>query len=128
MFKKKQKTVVDKTDFPDGFCVETERGSYYIKVGRYKFVSKRAKESWNLPVIKAKFAAIEHIPLLATLGFRDGTMIEDFSTRKLYLISKSRKWLVDSPDTLGRYGLEHVKPVVASAEEVGAHRDGGVLK
>lgn len=128
--KRLKHSVVDvKTDFPEGLCVETDKGSYYIKKsGKYKFISDRAKETWHLPVVKATFSALEHLPLVTMIGFRDGTVIRDYGTGRTYLISKGKKLHIDSPDTLGRYGMEHIKVLDVSSDEAASHSDGGVFK
>lgn len=133
MFWKKKrpvaKTISEVKRFPDGICVSTEKGSYYIKRGgRYKFISDRARDSWGLPTILATFSSVESIPLLSSIGFRDGTLIKDFGTGKTYLIGKGVKLHITSPDTLGEYGMDHMPVLDVSSEEAASHSDGGVFK
>jgi hypothetical protein len=122
--------ITEKTDFPSGLAVRTERGVFFIKgKTRFRFYSDRVVESWGLPVIEATHSAIKHLqPSPAPLGFRDGTLINNVADGKMYLISGNKKRHIVSPDAFTRYGLEISAALLVSDEEASLHSDGEVLK
>jgi hypothetical protein len=86
---------------PSGLIAHTESGYFYIKAGKkFKFISDKAMHSWGLPVIKTLDVKLNKFIIAGTLGFRDGTLIKDFSDGKIYLISDSKRRHVTDPDVL----------------------------
>lgn len=99
LFKKKPKVMAPL--IPSGLIAHTEKGFYYVKgAKRFKFVSDRARKSWNLPEIKTVEAVLSKIPVSGLLGFRDGSLLKDISDGKIYLISDNRRRHVVDPDVL----------------------------
>ena len=55
LFKKKQTKNTYTPIVPSGLIAHTEKGYFYVKgKKRFKFISDRAMNSWNLPVIDTK--------------------------------------------------------------------------
>lgn len=113
---------------PSGLIAETENGFFYIKENkRFKFVSEKAKDSWNLKVVNVKESTIAGIKISGLIGFRDGTIIKDFGSRKIYLISNNKKMQITNPDTLKSLGYSKQEIVHVSTKEASVHQDGGIL-
>jgi hypothetical protein len=98
----------------------------YIKNQRpYYFLSPRAFESWKL--IAHPIAG--HLPPLGdrggTLGFRDGTLIQNAKDGKIYLISDAKRWLLTKP--LADYGFDWSDIIEVSDDEVEFHLEGGEI-
>ena len=107
---------------PSGLIAHTQNGYYYIKGSkRFKFVSDRAMKSWVLPVIKTTEDKISKFAISGTLGFRDGTLIQDVSDGKIYLISDSKRRHVVEPDVLEWLDSEIIK---AGQKEIFVHAEG----
>ena len=100
--KKSQQPIKSFTpNVPSGLIAQTEKGYYYIKgKKRFKLVSERAMETWNLPVINTKEEKMVGIPVMGVLGLRDGTIAKDISDGKIYLISDSKRRHITNPDVL----------------------------
>ena len=100
--KKSQQPIKSFTpNVPSGLIAQTEKGYYYIKgKKRFKLVSERAMETWNLPVINTKEEKMAGIPIMGILGLRDGTIAKDISDGKIYLISDSKRRHITNPDVL----------------------------
>lgn len=126
----KTEPISDRTDFPSGLAIRTEKGVYFIKgKTRFKFFSERAFASWSLTPVLATFSAIKHFqPGTAYLGFRDGTLIFNVANGRMYLVSGSRKRHIVSPDAFSRFGLNILDAIHVSDEEAAIHQDGEVLK
>lgn len=111
--------------YPSGITVQVDEDFYYVKGDKlYKFVSRRAAESWGTPVAQARLANIAHYAQAGLMGFRDGTLIQDVSDGKIYLISGSKRRLVTDPDVVDWYGLNLSDAVLVSVKEASAHSDG----
>lgn len=118
----------ERTEYPHGLFVITEAGFFLIREkSRLRVASDRAMVSWSAPIVQSTESAVKHLPVLGKIGFRDGTLVQDFSNKKTYLISKNRKRLITSPDVIRRLGLNEELTVVASLDEVNLHEDGEVL-
>jgi hypothetical protein len=100
--KKSQQQIKSFTpNVPSGLIAQTEKGYYYIKgKKRFKLVSERAMQTWNLPVINTKEEKMAGIPVMGVLGLRDGTIAKDISDGKIYLISDSKRRHITNPDVL----------------------------
>lgn len=117
-----------RTDYPYGLFVITEAGFFMIREnGRYRVKTQRAMVSWSAPIVQSTEAAIKHLKIVGTMGFRDGALIQNISDSKTYLISKNRKRHIQSPDVYDKYGLNRDLIIVVSQEEANLHMDGEVL-
>lgn len=113
-------------DYPEGMAVDTEKAVYYIKnKKRFRFFSDRVFESWNLEPAIGSEASVKHIPRGGVLGFRDGSLIQDFSDGKIYLIAGNKRRLITSPDVFDLLGYDEGMIVPVSREEVELHDRGG---
>ena len=113
-------------DYPDGVAVETEAQRYYIKSGKkYRFTSERVFDSWSLSLATSSEASVAHIPQAPTvMGFRDGTLVMDFTDNILYLISGLKRRKVTNPDWMDRLNLNVEDAILASAKEIALHLEG----
>lgn len=133
LFQKRQKSLRPKpstpTKYPSGTCVVTELGRFYISNDyRHKIPTDRIFESWSFPlVVETTEAALAKYPILKSLGFRDGTLIKDISTGKMYVISKSLRRLIADPDVLSRLDRDESQVLLASQKEVLLHKEGEVF-
>jgi hypothetical protein len=110
---------------PSGLIAHTEKGYFYIKdKKRFKFVSDRAMQSWNLPIIETKEFTMTGIISGGILGFRDGTLVQDISDGKIYLISDSKRRHVIDPDVLEWLDSKIVK---IGQKELFVHSEGEKL-
>jgi hypothetical protein len=117
-----------RTDYPYGLFVSTESGFFLIREnGRYRVPTVRVMASWSAPIVTSSEAAVKHLTVLGKIGFRDGTIIQDFSNQKTYLISKNKKRHIVSPDVFDKLLLNKELIVVVSHEEANLHEDGEVL-
>jgi hypothetical protein len=89
----------------------------------YRFYSDRALASWGLPVYPLDRLA-DSFPrkIVGTLGFRDGTLIQNAKDGKIYIISNAKKCLVTAP--LGDYGFDYSQVIEVSDAEAEFHLDG----
>jgi hypothetical protein len=110
---------------PNGLIAHTEKGFFYIKgKKRFKFISDRAMLSWNLPVVKTKESVMTLCVMAGTLGFRDGSLVQDISDGKIYLISDSKRRHVTDPDVLEWLDSEIIK---TGQKEILVHDEGEKL-
>lgn len=110
---------------PSGLIANTESGYFYIKSGKkFKFISERAMRSWNLKIISTKDYVISSYKVGGILGFRDGTLVQDISDGKIYLISDSKRRHVIDPDVLEWLDSEIVK---IGQKELFVHPEGDKL-
>jgi hypothetical protein len=110
---------------PSGLIANTEKGYFYIKgKKRFKFVSERAMETWDLPVIKTKEEKLTGITIMGTLGLRDGTVAKDISDGKIYLISDAKRRHIINPDVLEWI---NAKIVDVGQKEILVHTEGDPL-
>ena len=78
----------------NGTCYLIDNTVVYIKGGNmYKFFSPRALESWKLVPVEVRFMLLpSNNPLITkTLGFREGTLIQNAKDGKIYLISDAKR-------------------------------------
>ena len=110
---------------PSGLIAHTESGYFYIKAGKkFRFISDKAMQSWTLPVIKTLDAKLNKLILAGTLGFRDGTLIKDFSDGKIYLVSDAKRRHVTDPDVLKWLDVEIIE---VGQKEIFIHDEGEQL-
>lgn len=129
MFRRKQKQIINyEPVVPNGLIAITENGSFLVKNNkRYKFVSDRAKNSWNLREVLTSENAMKDFRIAGTIGFRDGTLIKDISDHKLYIISDYKKMHVVDPDTIVKLGMRTWDAMEVSKKEASMHQYGGQL-
>ena len=107
----------------DGLMITDGENYWFIKGGkRVKCFSYRSFKSWSLDAILATPQACKTIPLTGTLGFRDGSLIKDIVSGKIYLISQSKARLITDPDILDVFGRERI--IEVSPSEVEIHTQG----
>lgn len=98
--------------------------TYYLKGDKgYKFISQRAQNTWKLPVLNLD-PRVDSLPnnIVGSLGFRDGSLIQNFKDGKLYLVSDAKKRLLTAP--LEDYGFDWTDVISISDEEAKFHQDG----
>jgi hypothetical protein len=107
----------------DGLMITDGTSCWLISGGkRRKCYSDRVRRSWSLDPILVTTAAAKVIPLAGTLGFRDGTLIKDITSGRIYLISRSRARLVANPDVLDILGRDRI--IEVSKSEIDIHLEG----
>jgi hypothetical protein len=117
-----------RTEYPRGLFICTESGFFLIREkSRLRVPSQRVMISWSAPLVPSSEAAVKHLPILGKIGFRDGSLVRNFSDQRLYLISDNKKRLIESPDFIDRMCLNKELIIVASQGEVNLHEDGEVL-
>lgn len=111
----------------DGLMITDGENYWFIKGGkRVKCFSYRSFKSWSLDAILVTPQACKTIPLTGTLGFRDGSLIKDIVSGKIYLISQSRSRLVVDPRILDIIGRDKI--IEVSPEEIEIHTAGEPVK
>lgn len=70
---------------------------------------------------------MKDIKISGIVGFRDGTLIRDISTHKIYLISDYKKMHVTDPDIFKNLGFVYKDVLLVSSKEASMHKDGGTL-
>jgi hypothetical protein len=120
--------VTNNTRVPGGLIASTEKGDYLVKGDkRFKFVSSRARDSWNLKPVKTTEFAMSACKVAGVVGFRDGTLIRDISSHKIYLISDYKKRHVVSPDAFKNLGYSMKDVLLVSSKETVVHQEGEPL-
>lgn len=126
MFKKKslQKVTLNKAPQIDGIAITDGLNTWYVKNSkRFKVFSDRAVKSWNFPVIlNVNPTVIGNIEDGGTIGFRDGSLIKDIVSGKIYLVSGSKVRLITDPDSISILGRDKV--IEVSPEEIKIHIEG----
>lgn len=113
---------------PPGLIAHTEKGDFLVKGSkRFKFVSERARDSWNLRIVGTSELVMRDVKVAGIIGFRDGTLIRDISSHKIYLISDYKKRHVTSPDTIRDLGYAKNEILLVSGREASVHQDGEPL-
>lgn len=108
----------------DGIAITDGLNTWYVKGSkRFKIFSDRAVKSWNFPLIlNINPTAVGDIEYGGVIGFRDGSLIKDIVSGKIYLVSGSRVRLITDPDSLDILGRDNVIDV--SPEEIEIHLKG----
>ena len=130
LFKKKTNLIVtkplNKIKPIDGLMITDGDNYWFIKGGkRVKCFSYRSFKSWSLDAILATPQACKTIPLTGTLGFRDGSLIKDIVSGKIYLVSSSKVRLITEPTILDILGRDRI--IEVSPGEIDIHTKGEVL-
>ena len=130
LFKKKVKPLPTKplTKFKpiDGLMITDGEKYWFIRGGkRMKCFSYRSFKSWGLEAIFLTSLAINSIKPSGTLGFRDGSLIKDVVSGKIYLISQSKARLITDPDILDILGRDKI--IEVSPSEVEIHSQGEII-
>lgn len=125
----KPKVQQEEVAYPTGVCVRTPSATYFVK-GRYKYriPSPRVLESWKFNSVAQDATSLGKYKNGGTLGFRDGTLIENLADRKIYLITATEKRQIVDPDVFDKYGLNRALVLEVSKEEADLHVEGEVLK
>jgi hypothetical protein len=126
VFQKKQ--ITNKTYnpvVPSGLIAHTSSGYFYIKgEKRFKFVSDRAMLSWSLPIVETVDQMLSNLKPAGILGFRDGSLIQDISDGKIYLVSDSKRRHITDPDVLEWLNTDIIK---IGQKELFVHSEGEEL-
>lgn len=125
MFKKKPQEefwVTQSTMFPSGTVIKTELGFFYNKGDKRFKVSDRAFKSWSFQrYVNVEEKNVQN-KIAGKLGFREGSIVEDISTRKIYLISNNTRRQIVSPDTLTMLGATMSDVMQVSHAEILLHK------
>lgn len=133
MFKKKSSKPLphEPVDYPVGTCVKAPSGTFFInKDGKkYKIISDNILNSYAFPrVIETSDVAISKFPTAVTnLGFRDGALLRDISSGKIYFVSGSKARPVVGLKTLSALGLVPENAVWVSRAEIATLKQGDDL-
>jgi len=110
---------------PSGMIAHTNKGYFYVKGDkRFRFISDRARESWNLRVIETTESAMTACKVVGVVGFRDGSLIRDISTNRVYLVVDNKRSLVVDPDDLKALGFKQHDIVLVSKKEADYQKEG----
>lgn len=113
---------------PSGMIAQTEKGYFYVKgEKRFKFISDRARDSWELRNVETSELAMSHCKVVGIVGFRDGTLIKDISNGKIYLIVDNKKKQVVDPDDLKVLGFAKKDIITVSKKEADFQKEGEAL-
>lgn len=115
----------DRVDYPDGVCVLTESGRWYLAGGRkFRIDSEQVYKSWSFPIVcQSTDAAIAHFTKsVKPLNFRQGTVVRDVFSFELYI--SARNGLIPLKDAnLYRWlNIREDQIVFASNDEISMHR------
>lgn len=108
----------------DGLAYSWDSIVFMAKNGNgYRFYSDRALASWNMQVHKLDFLE-DSLPrsIVGTVGFRDGSLIQNAMDGKIYVISNAKRRLLTGP--LSDYGFDYSQVVEVSDDEVQFHSEG----
>ncbi|AXH67420.1 hypothetical protein SEA_WOFFORD_67 [Streptomyces phage Wofford] len=113
-------------DYPTGTCVQTENGLFYIKGKfRYRITSMRILDSWDFPyILKSSESALARCKIGGKLGFRQGTLVKDISSDRMYLISENLRRQITSPDFFDIMLFPRDNMIEVSPEELALHKEG----
>jgi hypothetical protein len=107
---------------------KTEKGYFYVKgEKRFRFISDRARDSWNLRIVPTSELAMTNIKVVGIVGFRDGTLIRDISNGKIYLIVDNKRSLITDPDDLKSLGFKKQDIILVSKKEADFQKEGEEL-
>lgn len=101
---------------------------YYIKGNtKFKLFSERAAQSWQFDPVPGSLASVAQFLYGGTLGFRDGSLIQNVADGKIYLVSGKQRRHITSPDIFARYGFDRSKVIEVSQAETNLHKEGEPL-
>ena len=110
---------------PSGMIAKTEKGYFYVKgEKRFNFISDRARDSWRLRVIETSELSMFHCKIVGVVGFRDGTLIKDISSGKIYLMVDNKKNQIVDPDDLKFLGFTKKDIITVSKKEADFQKEG----
>ena len=113
---------------PSGMIAHTEKGYFYVKgEKRFRFISDRARDSWSLREVKTSEKAMADIKIVGFVGFRDGSLVRDISSGKIYLIIDNKRSLVTDPDDLKAVGFRKDEIILISKREADSQKEGEPL-
>lgn len=117
-------------EYPSGTAVSTPSGLWYIKGAFKHSMTDLVKDSWNFrTIVETSDEAISKYLKGRGLGFRDGTLVYDFSTGSTYIISDGKRRHVVDPRVLEGMGWDFRNDAIwASRDEVNRHAEGEVIK
>ncbi len=126
MFKKKTKQkLVETRNIPlvSGIVVRADGITYLVKPNKrlFKFFSERVFESWSLPRYDVEKSRIVGYKMAGTIGYREGSLIQNFVDGKIYLVSENKRRLVTDPDIVDSFGRDII---LASEAEIKLHDEG----
>jgi len=111
-------------DIVNGLIYKYGKLVFLVKNGNgYKLTSDRTIASWKLEINELQHRT-DHPPIniVGTIGFRDGTLIQNAKDGRIYMISDAKKRLLTAP--LSDYGWDYSMIIEASDDEVQFHTDG----
>lgn len=118
-------------EYPSGCALITEAGRYFLnKDGRrYRIQSDEIFWSWAFPlVIDTTETACKNYPVaVSRLGFRDGTLLNNISDGKLYLVSETRLRHITGTKPLTTLGLDPNQALVVSDADIKIMKQGEPL-
>ena len=120
---------VSPIDYPDGVCVKSETGYWYLK-GKLRFSvpTQRTLDSWRFPVvIETTEAALANYTKGGKIGFRSGSFLFDMTNGGYYIISGRIKRKIVNPDIFELFGLDRAQALWVSQEELDLHKNGEVF-
>jgi hypothetical protein len=127
LFKKKEvkqkETILynKRVNAPNGVAFKVGDEYFLVKSGKLlKFFSERVFISWGLDFREVGPDSLKHLKRAGTIGFRDGSLIQNFVDGKMYLVSDNKRRLITDPDLLVLYG----PAVVASEAEINLQDEG----
>lgn len=106
-----------------GTVIKTEKGYYYVKNGQRRPITSRAVlNSWRFyKIAKTTEEAVNHLPVTAKLGFRDGSLLWCIADGKYYLVSNGQLHHVQDPDEIKRHGMRFTDAIIVSASQRDLH-------
>lgn len=131
-FKAKSSTTRPLSEYPAGTYIQTEKGYFYVhsSTERYRFITKRALDSWNpIRIVQTSedHPAVKKLTIFAKMKFRNGSLLYSQASGKMYLVSQGKLRHILSPDVLPQLGFKHQDAVWVSEEEIKLHAMGREL-
>jgi hypothetical protein len=124
VFKKNKPTLPLDIVPPSGLFVKAPGGQvWYVKAGGRYSVSDIHLASWGVTPVSITNTALLLVPERGKIGFRDGTVCQDFGDGRMYLISDSKKRLIANPAVYEALGGDKVCHSVPS-EYLRVHAEG----
>lgn len=116
-------------EWPGGIMIQVESGKvYYIRQSkRYLVPTTRILQSWNLPLAFGTLESLKQYKFGGKLGFRDGSLIQDISDGRIYLVSDNKIRHVVNPDILPLLGIKFTDMIIVARDETALHEEGAEL-
>lgn len=121
-------------DYPSGVFVHTEKGYFYIATPtkRYRCLTRRVVQSWAPPrVVESSEAACANFKVAAKLKFRNGSLLHDVSSGKMYFISDGKRRHLTSPEAWEKIGAvawnNSTRAIRVGLDEISLHEEGPPL-